>query len=63
MTDYEKLAKELYTQYCIDVGGKAFNGGPLPSWEVFSADENKSVQVAAWKRLAHNAYDLIINPQ
>lgn len=60
---FENLAEVLYTQYCHDVGGKAFNGDPLPSWPVFSADEKKQVQVAAWRRVAHNAYDFILTPQ
>ena len=44
MSVEETLAKEMYTTYCEAVGGKAFNGNPLPTWEEFRADELKQLQ-------------------
>lgn len=41
-------AAVLYAEYCKSVGGKAFNGDPLPTWDEFFADEAKSKQVEAW---------------
>ena len=43
-----EIAKQLYTTYCEAVGGKAFNGDPLPDWETFSSDETKKKQSNAW---------------
>ena len=45
------LAGFLYEQYCAAVGGKAFNGDPLPSWEEFSKDPAKQLQADAWRSL------------
>ena len=45
-------AGELYTAYCAAVGGKAFNGDPLPSWENFSKDQSKTAQARAWVAVA-----------
>jgi hypothetical protein len=50
----EQHAKNVYELYCESVGGKAFNGDPLPTWEEFSNDPMKVVQQAAW--LAIGAY-------
>lgn len=41
-------AEAAYTAYCLSVGGRAFNGDPLPDWKTFSTDPNKSVQAKAW---------------
>ena len=46
-------AKQLYTAYCAAVGGVAFNGDPLPSWEAFEADPKKAMQVAGWIAVAN----------
>lgn len=51
----EELAELLYNNYCAYVGGKAFNGDPLPDWATFSADPNKQLQAEAWRKLAHDA--------
>lgn len=48
----QTIAQIAYTAYCQAVGGKAFNGDPLPSWEEFCADPAKQVQVAAWRAAA-----------
>ncbi len=54
-TEIEKMAGELYTIYCQAMGGKAFNGDPLPNWEKFRADEKKKVQSDAWMTCARHA--------
>jgi hypothetical protein len=48
-----RIAAALYHQYCANVGGVAFNGDKLPSWDEFFADRNKSKQVTAWLGVAH----------
>jgi len=57
MTQKEKLAGELYEEYCIAVGGKAFNGDPLPNAEEFFNDPSKNKQADAWIRVAEYSYD------
>lgn len=52
MPDYEKIANRLYTIYCAAVGGVAFNGDPLPTWDEFSADPSKEKQANAWRAVA-----------
>lgn len=54
MTD-EQLAGHLYQTYCEMVGGKAYDGKPLPDWETFRADPAKQVQSNAWVRVAIEA--------
>ena len=46
------IAKLLYETYCAAVGGKAFNGDPLPAWDEFVADEKKKLQSDAWLKVA-----------
>ena len=46
------IAKLLYETYCAAVGGKAFNGDPLPAWDEFAADEKKKLQSDAWLKTA-----------
>lgn len=48
------MAGELYTAYAKAVGGKAFNGDPLPTWEEFSNDPAKQVQVRGWIAVANH---------
>jgi hypothetical protein len=57
MNELEKFAGYLYETYCKAVGGKAFNGDLLPSWETFRADETKHVQSEAWVSVAKAAMD------
>lgn len=45
----------LYDAYCHAVGGKAFNGDPLPSWGVFRDDPLKAKQSLAWLVVAKMA--------
>ena len=51
----ETLACQLYTKYCEKVGGKAYNGDPLPSWEEFVNDPKKKLQSDAWRSTAEVA--------
>lgn len=53
------VAERLYTTYCQAVGGKAFNGDPLPDWEEFYNDESKRVQSTAWIEAARAAMFLL----
>jgi hypothetical protein len=48
MENTKIAAKIAYDTYCHAVGGKAFNGDPLPSWEDFSADPKKQPQANGW---------------
>lgn len=43
-----ELAKIMYDVYCNAVGGKAFNGDPLPGSEEFFVDPSKKKQSDAW---------------
>jgi len=61
MISSEDVAKVMYAAYCKEVGGKAFNGDDLPSWEEFRADESKSKQSDAWVVAAEAAIDLLYN--
>lgn len=55
MSVIDKLAEKLYENYCREVGGKAFNGDPLPNWKDFSSDPNKQKQSNAWVSVAVGA--------
>jgi transcriptional regulator of met regulon len=55
----EQLACELYDIYCEAVGGKAFNGDPLPKSEEFFKDTSKEKQANAWRKTAMAAMVLL----
>lgn len=55
----EALAAHLYETYCVEVGGKAFNGDPLPEWEAFRADPKKKLQSDAWVKTAERAMGIL----
>ncbi len=55
--DPETLANDLYTHYCQMVGGKAWNGDPLPTWEQFYSSNEKRVQSHAWVCVAARAIE------
>jgi len=55
------VAERLYTVYCQSVGGKAFNGDPLPSWEEFVNDPTKEKQSKAWLDAGSAAIDLLLS--
>lgn len=48
-------AQELYGAYCAAVGGKAYNGQPLPSAQEFWDDPTKTAQAKAWEAVAEKA--------
>lgn len=50
--DIESAAGQLYDIYSAAVGGKAWNGDPLPAWEVFSTDLAKRKQADGWRAVA-----------
>ncbi|NBO98823.1 MAG: hypothetical protein EBU90_01675 [Proteobacteria bacterium] len=54
----EQTAKMLYTEYCKEVGGFAWNGDKLPTWEEFvSGPDNpaKGSTLHAWRKVAEKA--------
>lgn len=55
--DVENLAEFMYSTYCKAVGGKAFNGDPLPDWKTFAADPSKAKQVEAWRHTAQATFN------
>lgn len=60
MINEEQIAGELYESYCRAVGGKAFNGDPLPDWTTFRSDPSKQKQSDAWVETARRAMQLLI---
>lgn len=59
--DKETLAHRMYDVYCRRVGGKAFNGLPLPSSKEFFKDDTKTEQAEAWIAAADEAIFLLTN--
>lgn len=51
----EDIAELLYDTYCENVGGVAFNGDKLPTWDEFAADDSKKKQANAWRAVAKAA--------
>lgn len=51
------IASIMYETYCGAVGGRAFNGDPLPPWKEFSEDPKKAVQAQGWLAAASAAID------
>lgn len=51
----DTLASKLYSAYSEKVGGVAFNGDPLPTWEEFKANPEKEKQVIGWMQVALEA--------
>ena len=58
-----EVAGHLYDEYCRAVGGVAFNGDPLPSWDAFRDDPAKQKQANAWIAVANNARNYFTGPQ
>lgn len=48
----DEIGRIAWDTYSKAVGGKAFNGDPLPSWDAMCKDEKKENLVVAWKRAA-----------
>ena len=55
----EKLARAMYDVYCTAVGGKAWNGEPLPGSAEFFTDAGKQVQADGWRRAAGEAMQML----
>ena len=53
------IAEALYTYYCHNVGGKAWNGDLLPTWKEFRSDAKKRAQSDAWVATAIRAIELL----
>jgi len=62
MNRKEFLAREMYDTYCVEVGGKAFNGDDLPKSGEFFSDQTKTKQANAWRKAAEKAIDLLVFP-
>lgn len=56
----KKLAMAMYDEYCAGVGGKAYDGRPLPTAKEFFSDETKQKQARGWFRAASKAIELIL---
>lgn len=56
MPPEDEMAGILYEEYCDTVGGVAYNGDKLPSWNEFKADPAKSKQVAGWIAVVKKFY-------
>ena len=63
MLDMEEFAGKLYERYCQAVGGKAYDGKPLPSWKEFRGDEAKRTQSDAWIEVAEAAWETLTAPE
>lgn len=59
MFNIEEHAGLLYEAYCESVGGKAFNGDPLPKWQEFRDDQSKRKQSDAWVVVAVKSYNAL----
>lgn len=56
----EKLAMAMYDEYCEAVGGKAYDGKPLPTAKEFFDDATKAKQQRGWFRAASKALEIIL---
>jgi hypothetical protein len=57
----DALGKLAWDTYSKAVGGKAFNGDALPTWEVMKKDETKAHLVKAWKTTANAVAERVIS--
>lgn len=56
----KNLAMAMYDEYCKGVGGKAYDGRPLPTAKEFFADDTKTKQQNGWLRAASKAIEIIL---
>jgi hypothetical protein len=56
----EASARAAWTVYRQTVGGKAFNGDPLPTWEAMVADPMKATIIAGWRAAAKVAIAIYV---
>lgn len=59
--DTDSIASYLYSAYSAGVGGVAYNGDKLPTWDEFATDPNKQKQADAWRYVA-NCVRPIVRP-
>lgn len=48
MSNAERLGKAAWEAYRESVGGKSFNGEPLPTWEEMTKDPKRAAVRKAW---------------
>ena len=60
MSTMERIAMAMYDEYCTSVGGKAYDGRPLPTAKEFFADATKAKQSRGWMSAASKALELIL---
>ena len=58
--DTLEFAGRLYESYCESVGGLAFNGDRLPSWEELKADPSKTKIVRAWTAVVLTVQEVML---
>lgn len=58
----EALARRMYDVYTAAVGGKAWDGRPLPSSAEFFADESKKKQANGWRAAAEQCKSVELMP-
>lgn len=58
----EVLARRMYDVYTAAVGGKAWDGRPLPSSAEFFADESKRKQADGWRAAAEQCKSVELVP-
>lgn len=56
----EQVAMAMYDEYCAAVGGKAYDGRPLPTAAEFFEDKTKQKQAMGWFAAASKALELIL---
>lgn len=56
----KRVAMEMYDAYCEEVGGKAWDGRPLPTAKEFFADETKIKQARGWLAAASKAIEILV---
>lgn len=56
----KRVAMEMYDAYCEEVGGKAYDGRPLPTAKEFFNDKTKQKQAMGWFAAASKAIELIL---
>lgn len=50
----------MYDEYCREVGGKAYDGRPLPTSKEFFNDETKQKQAMGWFAAASKAIEILV---
>ena len=56
----KRVAMAMYDEYCRKVGGKAYDGRPLPTSKEFFEDESKVKQQRGWFAAASKAIEILI---